>query len=205
MSDHYYSKSPQSNQVTQTWEFTLRNIPFTFTSSTGVFSKKAVDYGTQLLVEAFVEPNASGKVLDLGCGYGPIGLTIARELPARQIVMVDINERAVSLAQENAQMNNVKNVEIKQSDGFVNVSEGSFSAIITNPPIRAGKELIYSFFKESVKRLTVGGELWIVIQKKQGAPSALKYLSTLFNVVEVVERKKGYFIIRARKLADETF
>lgn len=199
MSDHYYSKSPQSNQVTQTWKFTLRGNPFTFTSSSGVFSKNTVDFGTQLLVEAFTVPSVSGKILDLGCGYGPIGLAIACELTEKKVLMVDVNERAVTLAKENAQINGVKNVKIKQSDGFTNVSEDSFSVIITNPPIRAGKELIYSFFKESAIRLTEGGELWIVIQKKQGAPSVLKYLATLFNVVEVVEREKGYFIIRAQK------
>lgn len=199
MSDHYYSKSPQSNKVTQAWEFTLRDNLFTFTSSTGVFSKRTVDFGTQLLVEAFVEPGVSGELLDLGCGYGPIGLALARELPKRKVVMVDVNDRAVSLAQKNAQKNAVTNVEIKQSDGFQNVSGDSFSAVITNPPIRAGKELIYSFFKESVDRLTVGGELWIVIQKKQGAPSTLKYLSTIFGEVDIVDREKGYFIIRAKK------
>lgn len=199
MPDHYYSKSPQSNQITQTWQFTLRGNPFTFTSSSGVFSKNAVDYGTQLLVEAFVVPDVSGKVLDLGCGYGPIGLAIANELTDKEVLMVDVNERAVALAKENARRNGIENVDIKQSDGFENVSEGSFSVIITNPPIRAGKELIYSFFKESATKLTKGGELWIVIQKKQGAPSALKYLATLFNVVDVMERKKGYFIIRAQK------
>lgn len=199
MSDHYYSRNPQSSHITQTWKNELLGHSFTFTSGAGVFSKQSIDYGTRLLIETFVNPTVKGNILDLGCGYGPIGISLARQLSDRQVVMVDVNERAVLLAKENAAENGVQNVEIMQSDGFTNLVNQSFAAILTNPPIRAGKELIFEFFKQSEVSLVAGGELWIVIQKKQGAPSTIRFLETLFTEVEVVQKQKGYFIIRARK------
>lgn len=199
MSDHYYSNNPQSNQVSKVWKFVLRGNTFTFKSSTGVFSKNTVDFGSRLLIETFEQPNVSGKILDLGCGYGPVGISIAKDFPEREVVMVDINERAIALAKGNAETNAVSNVEVRQSDGFLQVEGHGFSAILTNPPIRAGKKVVHGFFKESANRLVSGGELWIVIQKKQGAPSAIRYLQKLYEGVVVVGRDKGYYIIRARK------
>jgi len=199
VSDHYYSKNPQSEYITETKQVTINNHTLTFTMGAGVFSKKSIDFGTRLLIESFQLPLKRGSILDLGCGYGPIGITLGLEHPERQILMVDVNERAVLLAKQNAEQNNVPNVKVKQSDGFLKVDKKHFAAIVSNPPIRAGKNVIYNLFKESWSNLLVGGELWLVIQKKQGAPSAIKYLSTIFNEVEIVTRKKGYFIIRAIK------
>lgn len=199
MSDHYYSNKPQSEVVTETNEYTLKGNSLTITSGTGVFSKKNINFGSQVLIDSFIVPEVSGDILDLGCGYGPIGLALATHYKDRSVVMVDVNERAISLAEKNAHQNQVTNVHIMQSDGFSGVADQSFAAVVTNPPIRAGKKVIYAFFQESVNQLVNGGELWIVIQKKQGAPSAINYLHSLFNRVEVVTRKKGYFVIRAIK------
>lgn len=199
MSDHYYSERPQSEAITETKQVFLLGQSFTFKMSTGVFSKKGIDFGTRLLIESFEVPEVEGDILDLGCGYGPIGMTLAYQNPDRNVFMVDINERAVSLAEENARTNNVANVKIKQSDGFLNVDKQLFAAIVTNPPIRAGKKVIYDFFKTSLSYLKMDGELWIVIQKKQGAPSTIEYLTSIYEEVETVTRKKGYYIIRARK------
>src|SRR5699024_7486576 len=115
----------------------------------------------------------------------------------RQVFMVDINERAIGLATQNAQRHNVSNVSILQSDGFEQVQNQRFAAVITNPPIRAGKKVTQAFFEESASHLVKDGELWLVVQKKQGAPSVITFLSTLFTEVEVIEKKKGYYIIRA--------
>lgn len=199
MSDHYYSKNPQSKNITETKRFILKDHPFTFTTSAGVFSKKGIDFGTRLLIENFEAPKVEGDILDLGCGYGPIGITLAHFYEKRNIVMVDINERAVSLAKQNAEKNNVINVTVRQSEGFVSVKEQQFAAIVTNPPIRAGKKVLYNLFDDSISHLKNNGELWLVIQKKQGAPSAIHYLSSVFSEVETVTRKKGYYIIRAKK------
>lgn len=199
MSDHYYSNHPQSEVITETKEYRLRHHTLKLTSGTGVFSKKGIDFGSQVLMETFEPPSISGDFLDLGCGYGPIGLTIAKEFTDRHIYMVDVNERAIQFAKENAKQNNISNVTIQQSDGFETISQKRFASIITNPPIRAGKKVIFSFFEKSFEQLDDGGELWVVIQKKQGAPSTIKYLETMFQQVDVVAKKKGYFIIRAHK------
>lgn len=199
MSEHYFSKKPQSKSAPKTWNSELRGSSFSFTSDVGVFSKQGIDFGTRLLIEHFKEPEIAGKLLDLGCGYGPIGIAIAHSYPERHVVMVDVNERAVSLAKENAQQNGVKNVALVHSDSFTDLDD-QFAAVITNPPIRAGKKVVYKMFEESYSALLEGGELWIVIQRKQGAPSAEKKLQQLFGDVQIVTRKKGYFIYKALKL-----
>jgi len=198
-SEHYYSKNPQSENITETKQVILNNHSFTFTMGAGVFSKKGIDFGTRLLIEHFQAPDHDGDILDLGCGYGPIGIALAHQFPSREVLMTDINERAVSLAKQNAEQNDVTNVTVMQSEGFLKIEEHIFATIVTNPPIRAGKTVVYNLFRDSKSHLVDGGELWIVIQKKQGAPSAIKYLTSIFNEVETMTRKKGYYVIRTKK------
>lgn len=200
MSDHYYSRKPEGAEKLSTWETELDGIPFVFTTSTGVFSKNDVDFGSRLLIETIKKPDIQAPILDLGCGYGPIGLSLAKKYPDTLIKMVDINERAIKMTKLNAEKNMVSNVDVEQSDGFEVIQEDNkYSMIVTNPPIRVGKQFIYSLFEESKRYLQPKGELWIVIQKKQGAPSAIKFLNEHFKEVNVEERRKGYFIIRAVK------
>lgn len=199
MSEHYYSKTPNSKSNPTTWKFELRGNTFTFTTDRGVFSKNEVDFGSRTLIETFAEPDTDGDILDLGCGYGPIGLSLAKSFSERQFIMSDINERALELAEKNAKQNQVKNVILKNSDRLEAFGTGRFAAILTNPPIRAGKQTVHQMFEESFAALKSGGELWVVIQKKQGAPSALKKLKELFFQVETVEKRKGYFILKAKK------
>lgn len=200
MSDHYYSEQPQSVIKTETKTFKMNHHTFLFTTSTGVFSKKGVDFGSETLIEAFQTPDVLGDFLDLGCGYGPIGLTLAKEHPHRTVVMADVNERAVELAKKNAAQNKISNVEIKMSDGLNDVPIRKYAAIITNPPIRAGKKLIYKWMEKSVNYLADEGELWVVIQKKQGAPSMKNFLSEIFCNVQVVTRRKGYYVLCAKDI-----
>lgn len=199
MTEHYFSEKPQSTHALKTLTCKLRNHNLTFTTDAGVFSKGRVDFGSKLLIETFSNEHIQGDLLDLGCGYGPIGITLAKDFPERHIVMVDVNERAITLAEKNKVQNGVENVEVLQSDGFSSLTDRKFAAIVTNPPIRAGKKLIYSLFAKGEEHLHPNGTLWIVIQKKQGAPSAIKYLEGLFQKVEVKARKKGYFILCAYK------
>ncbi|AKU26843.1 class I SAM-dependent methyltransferase [Anoxybacillus geothermalis] len=199
MSEHYYSAAPTSERNPQTWTFTLRGHEFRFTTDSGVFSKRGVDFGTQLLIETFEEPEVAGDLLDVGCGYGPIGLALAKSFPNRLVQMIDVNERALELARENKRANHIDNVRIYQSDLFSEVGEQRFAAVVTNPPIRAGKRVVHAIFEQSRDHLLDGGELWVVIQKKQGAPSALEKLKELFPFVEVASKKKGYYIIKAKK------
>lgn len=200
MAEHYFSQHPQSESSPKTWNYQLRGVSYTFKSDVGVFSKKEIDFGTKLLIEQFSYPDIQGDILDLGCGYGPIGITLAQGSSETNIVMADINERAVALAVQNSETNGVKNVEVIQSDRFSNLEGRSFAAILTNPPIRAGKEIVHHMFEESAIALVEGGDLWVVIQKKQGAPSAIEKLNSLFGKVEVIIKKKGYFIIKATKV-----
>ena len=199
MSSHYYSRTPDVKSEPLFWEFQLKNHTFRFKTDSGVFSKKEVDFGSRVLIEAFEAPKTEGPILDVGCGYGPIGLSIAKVQPNRTIHMIDVNQRALELAKENAKANGVGNVRIYESDRLDGVKEMGFAAIITNPPIRAGKKVVHDIFTQSYELLAANGEIWVVIQKKQGAPSAQKKLEELFAEVEIVEKSKGYFIIKGKK------
>ena len=134
-------------------------------------------------------------MLDLGCGWGPVGVTLARKYPEAEIVMTDVNQRAVDLSKRNLAANDAR-AAVFQGDGFENIP-GSFDFVITNPPIRAGKATIYRMFTDARDRLNPGGTLFIVIRKQQGAPSALKFLREQFAAAEVVARESGFWVIRA--------
>jgi 16S rRNA (guanine1207-N2)-methyltransferase len=198
LSEHYYSQRPTAAHDVHRIKETLRGRTYTFVTDAGVFSKKGVDYGSKVLIET-LEIAETSEVLDVGCGYGPIGLTAANLAIKGKVTMVDINERALELSRLNAESNRVANVEIMQSDMLDAVINRSFDVVITNPPIRAGKETVHQIFEQSHHVLKPGGTLWIVIQKKQGAPSAFVKLESLFSQVTEIGRDKGYRIIRAKK------
>jgi len=198
MSNHYYSQSPEVKHNRQVHEVLLRGFSFRFMTDAGVFSKSGVDYGSQVLIDA-LELNTNAKVLDVGCGYGPIGLTSAKLAENGQVTMIDINERAVELSRENAKLNGINNVTVLQSDLYEAVKHLMFDTIVTNPPIRAGKAVVHRIFEEGYELLEQGGSMWVVIQKKQGAPSAKAKLESLFADVEEVTKDKGYRIFRAVK------
>ncbi|MHC0039215.1 class I SAM-dependent methyltransferase [Pseudoneobacillus sp. C159] len=199
MTNHYYSREQNVESAPRFIDFTLRKHLLKFKTDNGVFSKGEVDFGSRELVEAFEFPSINGDLLDVGCGYGPIGLSLAKEAQNRVVHMVDVNERALSLASENAQANQIHNVVIYESDCLNSVQRRDFAAILTNPPIRAGKKVVHAILEQSFDHLQTGGQLWVVIQKKQGAPSAIDKLKEIFAEVEVVDKKKGYFIIKATK------
>lgn len=170
MADHYYSRNPEVSSAPKIWDAELRKHHFRFKSDQGVFSKKEVDFGSRALIEIFELPGVAGPVLDVGCGYGPIGLSLAKEFPDTHFHLVDVNNRALELARENAALNKVNNVEIYESDRFQKVKVNDFAAILTNPPIRAGKQIVHDILEQSFQRLTLGGQLWVVIQKNKVLP-----------------------------------
>ena len=198
MSNHYYSERPVVKHNRQMHEANLRGILLKFVTDAGVFSKTGVDFGSRLLIES-IELEKNAHVLDVGCGYGPIGLSAAKLADEGHITMIDINERAVELAKENADLNRISNVTIVQSDIYEEVKGRSFDAIVTNPPIRAGKQVVHRIFSEGYELLKPGGSMWIVIQKKQGAPSAKTKLEELFGEVREAAKSKGYSIFHAVK------
>ncbi len=196
MPDHYYTQIPSSESRPEQFEVSVFGQTLGFESDAGVFSKGELDYGSRLLLLSL--PALAGRVLDLGCGWGGIGVALAAKHPECRLVLSDINERAVALARKNAARNRLNNVEVVLSDGFSNV-EGAFDAIISNPPIRAGKQVIYGLFGEAKNRLKSGSSLFVVIRKQQGAPSALAHLQEVYGDARLIERSKGFWIIQATK------
>lgn len=196
MNDHYYSQQPTSESKPVAASFSYRGHDLTLMTDAGVFSRGELDNGTRILLNAL--PNKlSGRILDLGCGWGPVGICVGLENPDADIVFSDVNERALGLTQKNAAQYHVNGTFV-QSDGFAAI-EGEFDCVITNPPIRTGKQVIYQMFADAQQRLTQNGELYIVIRKQQGAESAKKYLQTLFPDVSVIDKSGGYWIIRCIK------
>ncbi|EON3066614.1 class I SAM-dependent methyltransferase [Enterococcus hirae] len=200
MTNHYYSQEPTTEHDFEQWSFELKGKNFQFVTDSGVFSRETVDFGSRVLIDTFnwEELPADGKILDVGCGYGPLGLAIAFA-SQRFVEMVDINSRAVELAQGNANRNGIKQVDIHQSNIYEAVHEETYAAIVSNPPIRAGKKVVHEILTEAYPRLKSGGTLTIVIQKKQGAPSAKSKMAETFGNAEIVYKEKGYYIIKSIK------
>lgn len=195
MNDHYYTVNPSSAHDLRRVTFTALGNLLQFDTDAGVFSRDGLDTGSRALMEAL--PDLTGRVLDLGCGWGAVGVTIKKRWPEIDLVMTDVNQRAADLSKANLALNGVT-AEVLQGDGFENVT-GSFDFVITNPPIRAGKQAIYAMFADARDRLNPGGRLYIVIRKQQGAPSALKYLRELFAQSEVIAREAGFWVIESIK------
>lgn len=202
MIDHYYSKNPGAASHKQVVTSVLKGKTFRFLTDAGVFSKRGVDFGTRLLIETAELPE-KGTILDLGCGYGPVGIACAQAAPGCQVTMVDPNRRALELARQNAKENGVdQRVEVLESDGFQELQERRFDCVLTNPPIRAGKEIVYRLFREARDHLKPGGALWVVIRKQQGGPSAKKELESLFRRLETAQKKKGYWILHGLRVEE---
>lgn len=195
--EQYFTQNPTTKEEIYKFNWNALGHEFVFNTSNSVFSKTAVDFGTMVMLETFVENEIGfmGSILDLGCGYGPVGVILAKSMGDVKITMVDINERAVKLSALNGEENKVANkLKIYQSNIFEKVEE-SFDRILTNPPIRAGKETVYTFFDGAYEHLNAGGKLYVVIQKKQGAKSAIDKLTSLFGNCETLYKKSGYFIL----------
>ncbi|HFN7471074.1 TPA: class I SAM-dependent methyltransferase [Streptococcus pneumoniae] len=195
MSKMYYAENPDAAHDIYELRVELLGQKMTFLTDAGVFSKKIVDFGSQLLLKC-LEVNQGETVLDVGCGYGPLGLSLAKAYGV-QATMVDINTRALDLARRNAEKNNAK-ATIFQSNIYEQV-EGHFDHVISNPPIRAGKQVVHEIIEKSKDFLEIGGDLTIVIQKKQGAPSAKSKMEDVFGNCEILKKDKGYYILRSVK------
>jgi len=189
--EQYFTKNPITEKEIYKFDWNIGEERFYFYTSNSVFSKSGMDFGSMLLVETVIEDNGgfSGNILDLGCGYGPIGITLAKLLKDSTVIMSDVNERALELCSMNIKENKVENkVKVISSAAFENIN-GSFDIIVTNPPIRAGKDTVFSFYEGAYEH----------IQKKQGAPSTKTKLENIFGNCETVGKKSGYFILRAEK------
>ncbi len=190
--EHYYTKETKSKSNIKKVTIKIKNIVLELLTDNGVFSKKGLDFGTRCLLENLSD--IKGDVLDIGCGYGPIGIYVAKRYNAK-VTMSDINQRAISLAKKNTYLNKV-DCEVIQSDMYENII-GSYDHIITNPPIRIGKEKLYYLLKEAKQYLKPNGNLWLVVNKNQGAKSLVKELEKDY-LVQIIDKNKGFYIILAR-------
>ena len=195
MTKMYFAENPDAEHDIHELNVQLLGQNMTFLTDAGVFSKKMIDYGSQTLLKC-LDFHKQESVLDVGCGYGTLGLTLIKAKEVRA-TLVDINQRSFDLARQNADRNQVL-ATIFQSNIYQNV-EGRFHHIISNPPIRAGKQIVHEVIAGSHAHLLDGGDLTIVIQKKQGAPSAKAKMEEVFGNCEILKKDKGYYILRSRK------
>ena len=197
---HYFQNDPNLASNLQKISFDIDGLHMSLWTDNGVFSKSRVDEGSFAFLKVLLPLGLSGKILDLGCGYGTIGLTIAMASPQASITLADINTRALALCEKNAQeLGLSQRVTILLSDIYKNI-EGQYDSIVVNPPIRAGKRVTYAMYEGAKQRLIDGGSLFIVIRKAQGAPSASKYIEELFGNITLLKRDKGYYIYQAKKV-----
>ncbi|HOT20959.1 MAG TPA: class I SAM-dependent methyltransferase [Sedimentibacter sp.] len=199
--EQYFTENPTTEKEIYKFEWNVGKEVFYFYTSNSVFSKKGVDFGSMLLVETILNENEnfSGSILDLGCGYGPLGIIVAKKLRKSFVTMCDVNERALELSRMNAKENKVDDrIKVIASSAFENIKD-NYDIIMTNPPIRAGKNVVFSFYEGAYEHLNDGGKLYVVIQKKQGAPSTKAKLESLFGNCETADKKSGYFIFRCIK------
>ena len=196
MAEQYFTSNPTSEHRSSKFETEILGNTIVFHTDSGVFSKDGLDFGTRTLLEAL--PELYGRILDLGCGWGAVGVSVGKKYPHTEIVMSDVNERAMELARKNLAENGVTNATVFMSDAMDSVT-GKFDFILNNPPIRAGKAVIYKMFDQASESLNEGGRLYVVIRKQQGAPSAKAHLEEKFSHVEVIAKEKSYWIIECAK------
>lgn len=195
--EHYFTNNEALKSELRTINYKYKEYVFSFSSDNGVFSKDKIDYGSRLLVETFLETNKEKveSLLDVGCGYGFMGIVLSKILNC-SATLIDVNKRAVHLTKMNIKENKV-NAESYVSDVYENV-EKKYDLIITNPPIRAGKEIVLNILNNGEEYLSDTGTLWFVIRKNQGAKSISKELENRY-IINITKKDKGFYIINAKK------
>ncbi|GEO26720.1 16S RNA G1207 methylase RsmC [Alicyclobacillus acidoterrestris] len=197
MSEHYYSREPQAQSQERIIAIGVRGVNMHLVTDNGVFSKSALDDATRRLLE-HIDLAGTCHALDLGAGYGVVTAVLGTVYPNTRWTLIDINGRALDLAKRNTSSFSHRCTYL-HSDGIPADIVSKFDDVLLNPPIRAGKQVVYRLFADAYRALVPGGRLWIVIQKKHGAPSALEELKRIYDSVDVVYKKSGYFIFRAVK------
>ena len=190
---HYYTDNSNLASNKREFDYYFDNEVFRFTTDNGVFSKKNIDYGSYILIKTIYKLDLGKSLLDLGSGYGPIGIVLKRFNPNVDIEMVDVNSRATELAILNCN-NNKTDIKVHLCENILELDR-NFDTITLNPPIRAGKKVIYDLYDKSKEKLNDNGHLYIVIRKAQGANSSISKLETLFNNVVVINKDGGYYVI----------
>ncbi|WP_150306671.1 class I SAM-dependent methyltransferase [Planctomonas psychrotolerans] len=198
--DHYFTAAPESESKLRSVTVRLSGSTYELTTANGVFSPERIDAGTAVLLHSTPAPPSGGHLLDLGCGWGPISLTLALESPGATVWAVDVNERALQLVRLNAQKLGLRNVNAVTPDNVP--AEVRFATIWSNPPIRVGKAELHSMLERWLPRLEDDADAWLVVQRNLGSDSLHRWLSETHGEVLTVERaatSKGYRVLRARR------
>ena len=201
--NHYFSEKPEIKSEKRIIKYTIQNKKFEFITDNGVFSKSKVDFGTDLLLNEFLKKNKNMKsegirILDIGCGYGVVSVILKSFYSEASVTLSDVNERALELSEENLKKYNINGYEIIKSNAFGKI-EGKFDVILSNPPIRAGKDTIFKIYTEAYEHLNKDGEFYCVIQTKHGAKSTQKKLVEIFGNCDTVTIDGGYRIFLSKK------
>ena len=189
---HYFINDDNLKSNLREITININDQKFNFKTDNGVFSKNELDFGTRLLIENIINLKIKGKVLDLGCGYGVIGVILNKILNV-EVDMIDINRRAVHLSKMNIKSNECIKTNVFESDGFNNV-KNKYDYIISNPPIRIGKNNLYKLIIDAKDYLNDSGKIYLVIRKEQGAKTFIKDFNNHYNI-EIIDKKKGFYII----------
>ena len=193
--EHYFTNNSHLKSEIRTISYENKGVVFTFFSDLGVFSKDKIDYGSRVLVETIIQQGKKyNNILDVGCGYGFIGIVLAKHFHC-SVDMTDVNKRAIHLCEKNIEKNKVQGTAFL-SDAYENVSK-KYDLIVTNPPIRAGKKVVLKILLEARNFLEKNGELWFVIRKDQGVKSIMKEIQDRYKL-EVINKDKGFYIVRAK-------
>ncbi len=196
MPEHYFTKTPVSTGPVRVITALINGETYRFETTSGIFSKNRVDGGTMLLVGS-VRVDKGDRILDLGCGYGVIGIVFAKS--AASVVMADVNERAVEFSGKNAKLNGASNASAIESDLYENLKEAKFDKILCNPPIRAGKGVTIRIIEGAKSHLVTGGKLYLVARTSQGAKSIAKRMKDIFGNETDISRRGGYRVMLSVK------
>lgn len=189
---HYFTNEDVKSNLRKI-KIKIKDRTFSFYTDNGVFSKQGLDFGSRTLILTLLEENLGGRMLDIGCGYGAIGLILASFFNF-SVDLVDINKRAIHLAKMNISKNNVSLAKVFYSNCYDNITN-KYDVIVTNPPIRAGKDIVYKILMEARFYLNNGGVLYLVINKNQGAKTVLKDLNKYYKT-QILKKNKGFFVIK---------
>jgi 16S rRNA G1207 methylase RsmC len=198
MSEHYYSEKQTSELRIREIDVNLRGNILKFRTGSGVFSIGKIDKGTKLLIEKCIVKK-DWKILELGCGYGCVGIAIGKAFPSTSVLMTDINERAVKLSRMNIKLNKVENVKVRKSDLYKNIHE-KFDTIITNPPQTAGKKICFEIIEKAKEHLNKNGLLQLVARHNKGGKELEKKMKKVFGNVKDIGKKAGYRVYVAKLL-----
>ncbi len=193
--EHYYVEEPKSKYVEHVIRARILNFDLIFKSASGIFSATEIDTASKLLIESAEIPTHS-RILDLGCGYGMIGIVAAKSCPTCYVILTDINRRAVKLAKENILLNRVGHAEVRQGDIYESVQDGKFDVILLNPPMVAGRDIVMRMIKQAPNYLNKNGSLQIVANKNKGGKFLFDEMKKIFKDVKVLKKSGGFWVVK---------